>query len=51
MSDSRVYSNYEDQLIKGGLSDSDYKDIQSKMKRIRLKWENRGCHFTKSPYE
>lgn len=51
MSDKRSYSNYESQLIKNGLSESDYKSIQSKMRRIREKWEARGCQFTKSPYE
>ena len=51
MSDSRVYSDYETQLIKGGQSLSDRSSIRSKMKSIRKKWEGRGCPFTKSPHE
>ena len=51
MSDSRVYSDYETQLIKGGQSISDRNSIRSKMKSIRKKWEGRGCPFTKSPHE
>lgn len=51
MSDSRVYSNYETQLIKGGQSEADRRDIRAKMKRIREKWQSRGCTLTKSPYE
>ena len=53
MSDSRSYSNFETTLIRdgGSLSASDIKDIKNKMKRIRQKWETRGCPFTKSPYE
>lgn len=51
MNDKRSYSNYESQLIKNGLSESDYKSIQRKMRKIREKWEARGCQFTKSPYE
>lgn len=51
MTDSRVYSDYESQLIRGGQSDSDRRDIKSRMRQIRQKWEARGCHFTKSPHE
>lgn len=53
MSDKRSYSNYESTLIRdaGSLSESDRKSIQNKMKNIRLKWEKRGCPFTKSSYE
>lgn len=51
MSDSRVYSDYETQLIKGGQSPSDRSSIRSKMKSIRKKWEARGCPFTKSSHE
>lgn len=57
-SDSRVYSDYESQLIKMRTYPekytnytSDYTDIQSKMKQIRQKWEARGCLITKSQYE
>ncbi|MCD8261758.1 MAG: hypothetical protein LUD15_09925 [Bacteroides sp.] len=57
-SDSRVYSNYESQLIKmrtypekPANYTSDYTDIQTKMRQIRLKWEAQGCLITKSQYE
>lgn len=49
MSDSRVYSDYETQLIKGDCSNPT--DVRNKMKQIRTKWEKRGCPITKSPYE
>lgn len=51
MSDSRVYSNYETQLIKGGQSLDERNDIRNKMRQIRQKWVQRGCTFTKSPHE
>lgn len=56
MSDSRVYSNYEDQLIQmktfpEKYDASQYKEIQRKMRNIRKKWEARGCTITKSSHE
>lgn len=51
MSDSRVYSNYETQLIKGGQSADDRQTIRDRMRRIREKWTARGCLITKSPHE
>lgn len=51
MSDSRVYSDYETQLVKGGQSVSDREHIRSKMRGIRKKWESRGCPMSKSPHE
>lgn len=51
MSDSRVYSDYESQLVRGGQSEADIKSIKNKMRQIRTKWQSRGCNITKSPYE
>lgn len=51
MTESRVYSNYETQLIKGGQSAEDREEIRRKMRNIRQKWEKRGCTITKSPQE
>lgn len=55
MSDSRVYSDYESQLVANGsrtaTDDSQRKNIRNKMRSIRTKWEARGCTITKSPYE
>ena len=53
MSESRVYSDYESQLINHGaeMSASERQGISDKMKNIRLKWEKRGCVLAKSPYE
>ena len=53
MSESRVYSDYESQLINHGaeMSASERQGISDKMKSIRLKWEKRGCVLAKSPYE
>lgn len=55
MSDKRVYSDYETQLVPNGArtatDESDRQRIKSKMRQIREKWEKRGCQFTKSPYE
>ena len=51
MSESRSYSNYETLLATGKADGSDISSIKSKMKRIRQKWEQRGCPITKSPYE
>ena len=54
-SDDRTYCNYETQLIKmkGGdnYSDSRRRDIQSKMRKIRKKWEDRGYNFYHSTME
>lgn len=47
--DNRTYCNYETQLIKmrngDNYDDSRRRNIQSKMKRIRTKWEKRGYNF------
>lgn len=53
MSDSRVYSNYESQLITHGaeMSASERQSISNKMRSIREKWEKRGCPITKSTLE
>lgn len=56
--DSNTYSNYETLLIKMRTYPekydnytSDYRDIQTKMRQIRTKWDARGCLITKSQYE
>lgn len=54
--DDRTYCNYETQLIKMKSGNDDYKDsrrrdIQSKMKKIRKKWEGRGYNFYHSEME
>ena len=53
MTESRVYSDYESQLITRikDMSASDVSSIKEKMRNIRLKWEKRGCIITKSPHE
>ena len=51
MSDSRAYSNYETLLATGKADPSDVQNIKSKMRKIRQKWEQRGCPITKSSYE
>ena len=56
--DSYSYSRFDTELIKMRTSPenysnytSDFVDIQSKMRQIRLKWEARGCKITKSQFE
>ena len=55
--DSGTYSNYESQLIKMNTywetqyNDSDRRYIQSKMRAIRTKWENKGYRMFHSPWE
>lgn len=55
--DQRSYSGYESQLIKMNTywedeyNDSHRRDIQSKMKQIRTKWEGRGFQMFKSSWE
>lgn len=55
--DSGTYSNYESQLIKMNTywetqyNDSDRRYIQSKMRAIRTKWENKGYQMFHSPWE
>lgn len=55
--DSRTYSNYEDQLIKMNTyyerdyNDGDRRRIQQQMKKIRTKWINKGYSFWKSDWE
>lgn len=55
MSASTTYGDYETQLVPNGprsaTNKSDRDHIRSKMKALRLKWESRGCHIGKSPYE
>ncbi len=55
--DQKSYSGYESQLIKmntyweNEYNDSHRRDIQSKMKRIREKWESRGYQMFRSSWE
>ena len=55
--DQRSYSGFESQLIKMNTyyeteySDSHRREIQSKMKRIREKWESRGFQMFRSSWE
>ena len=55
--DQKSYSGYESQLIKMNTywedeyNDSHRRDIQSKMKRIREKWESRGYQMFRSSWE
>lgn len=54
--DKRTYANYESMLIKAFLYPENYtasevKGWQSKMKNLRVKWENRGKNFPRSSYE
>ena len=58
ITDSRTYSNYDDQLVKMQTYPERYNNytaefssVQSKMRQLRQKWENRGCLITKSPRE
>lgn len=48
--DSRNYSNLETRAMNCA-NESEYKSIQSEMRRIREKWTSRGCHITKSEWE
>lgn len=52
---SRTYSDYESQLVPNGArsvtDESRRREIKSKMRSLRQKWEQRGCPITKSPYE
>lgn len=47
---SRNYSNLETRAMNCA-NESEYKSIQSEMRRIREKWTSRGCHITKSEWE
>lgn len=51
--ESRAYSNYETLLIYHGedMTADEIKDVREKMKKIRTKWEKRGCPFTQSTLE
>ncbi len=49
-SDSRSYSDAETLAIKA-TNESDFKAAQNRMRRIRQKWEARGCPITESVWE